>query len=381
MKHLITYFILVILISCSSSHLKINDGELINKKYLDTIYYQNRFDFIVLKVNVNGKKKDLIFDTGADILILEKDSSIIKRNAIAKVTDSNGKSTRNYIDVIKEFNISNLKYTNLNAVRVDLSKPLRCISDGIMGNNVIKKCNWQIQDYKLIVSNNPFNMDGSNSIDLFYYPSNRLSANFLINGYHFDTCLIDYGGRFEIELPVKYYDILRNNSKNINLITKKISSVWGVNGKSNSDTLSIINVNIDFCGILMDSVNFIFSKSIKEPMIGLQLLNRFKSVTINNNSRKIYFELPILQKKKVFQELPFSVDLDSTCFIVDSKALNDKHFLEINVGDKYKKINGKEVTSFNTYCEFMEWRQNLMKTESFDITTIDNREIKISNFH
>lgn len=380
LKHAILLIIGVLLFfSNSYGQLNFNKEKLINKHYCDTFNYQSKFGFIILLVKIDGVEKKLIFDTGADILVLGKDSLINKGNVVAKVLDSDGKPARSTFDVIKEFEIASLKYTDLNAIRIDLPKPLKCISDGLIGNNVIRKSNWKITNDFLIVSKKPFKNKVIKPIDCFYYSTNRLFFKLLIDGKKIDTCLVDFGGSFDINLPFKYYDEFNRTLVKRNKVIKKISSTWGINGKAKSDTSIVVNCQINFCGYILDSVNVVFSQRNNESKIGVLLLNRFKSVCIDNSSLKIYFELPINPAIESFQNFPVSVDLENDYFIVDSKILSDVNNWDINIGDKIKNINGKVTSDFKTYCDFWEWKQSLKKSSVIIITTKENKVIELPN--
>ncbi len=379
MKQIIILFSTLFILNSCTKKLHLVSGELVHKEYLDTIKYKDKYGLISVETKINGNKKTLIFDTGADMLVLNKDTSISKSNITAKIKDSNGNVTNSGFDKINELQISGLKYTDLYATRMNFPILFNCIADGIIGNNIISHSNWKITNDCLIASSKPFQtQEKSKSINYFFYSSYRFFSNFSVNGYSFDTCLIDYGGRFEIELPMKHYDEFNRNLKIRNKITKVISSAWGVNGKSKPDTSIIVNCDIDLSGISIDNVNVTFSKKNKERRIGALLLRRFNAIYIDTKQRKIFFELPVsINKDKVATY--FSVDLGKDYFIVDGKSIEVNDKLVINIGDELKSVNGKKPNEFASYCEFLEWLQDLRKTKSIIALTKENKEIKIDS--
>jgi Aspartyl protease len=376
------YFTLYVILSVhvSFGQTKLIEGNLINKRYIDTIKCENKFGLKTLQVKVNGRNKTLIFDTGADIILLSKDSSTSRNNLNSQVTDANGKSSKSSLVIIEEFKIRNLTYSNLNSLRIGLPSPLVCISDGLMGNNVIKKSNWKITKDYIIASNNPFKNTEVKWLKFFYFASNSIYSNISLDGIAIDTCLIDYGSRSEIELPMKFYEKFNNNSKNINKRVQKISSRWTVNGKTIPDTTLILNCNLNFFNVTIDSINVVFSNRIKRPKLGIQLLNRFKAVYIDNKSQKIGLEFPINLRK----EHPFipsiTIDFDGEHFIVDGKICTNNPNLNIDIGDKLNSINGKKPSDFDSYCSFLDWISCLGNQPKMIIVLQNNEVLQVDNF-
>ncbi len=377
MRISILYFLILIsFLSCNKRINVFKTGTLSSKNYGDTLAYDINNKFIVLPVKVDGKPRKMVFDTGSDFVAFAKDGSSSKIKCNLK--DANGNVTLCNVAQIHFFDISNTSITDLYSLNLDLPAPFLCFSEGIVGNNAIKSGNWLIDENKVIFSKNPFEiLDKQVSLDIFYYDSNRLHSNVTMNGNRLDTCLFDYGGLYDIELSKSYYE--RNiTSLKPNKITQQINTTYGVNGKSSPDTVLRLNCNINFSGFKIDSVNIVI-KNKGENCVGLLFLKRFEKVAINNTNRKLVFGNLIKATKPTPQECLFSFDLINGFFVVDKKILNEPNSSALNIGDKFVEINTKKSADLKNYCDFLVFKDSLMKFEMLELKTVENKIIKIIN--
>jgi hypothetical protein len=358
---------------------RVDVGELRRDTYCDTIWCRNKFGVIFFDVYVNRKKTELMFDTGADLLVLKRDSLSTKKYASIRITDSNNHEEYEAVEQIKKIKIRHQKYKEFFAVRSYFPTLFACMSDGLLGANMIKRSNWKITDTFLAFSDKPFKAEGEvKQVDYFLYASNRFFSNFTVNGMKIDTCLIDYGGRFEMELPLKYCDEFKKHIKVLNRITKSVASQWGIHGKSEPDTTVVINCSIDFNGISMDSVNVRFARKTKERSIGVLLLSRFHAVYIDKSKGRLMYELPV-SPNRWQRKCPFSVSLQGSSFVVDGIEIRDKTSLPLRMGDQLKEINGKKPADFHSPCEFIFWLQELKRVKQVEVITADNQKILIKS--
>ena len=372
-KFFICLLIVSSILSCSKRINVFKTGTIHSKNYCDTIPYDKNNKFIVLPVNVNGKAKKLIFDTGADIVVFPKDST---KSAIhGTLKDSNGNTTVCGITPIHSFEISNETLTDLYSFNLDFPTPFLCFCNGIIGNTILKSSNWLINENELIFSTNHFDIAGKKLLlDIFYYSSNRLHSNLIINGCRLDTCLVDYGGLFDIELSTKFYTKNKVSFKP-NKTTQEITASYGANGKSLPDTVLRLNCNINFNGLQIDSVNIVFKKN-GEHRLGINFLKRFKTIVINNSNQHLLISNSINAAKSPKESL-FSFDLINGLFVVDSKIINESGASDLNIGDKFAEINSIKSSDFKNYCDFLTFKDSLIKYEFLDLKTIENKSFKV----
>jgi hypothetical protein len=236
-----------------------------------------------------------------------------------------------------------------------------------------------ITENMTIFSNKSFDIKNEKiSLDIFYYSSNRLHSNILINNIPIDTFLFDYGGTYDIELPKSFYEKNKTSFKP-NKITNQIKTTYNAIGKSLPDTVLRLNCNINFNGIQIDSVNIVF-RHYKEKRVGYLFLRRFKDVVINNSSGKLFFSDLVKTTKPIQHEPIFKFDLINGFFVVDSKILNELSSSKLNIGDKFVEINSFKSNEFKTYCDFFDWTDSLFLNEYLDLKTAENKIIRINNW-
>lgn len=356
---------------------KFSEGRLLNKHYSDTIKCVNKFGLKILEVNIKGGARNLVFDTGADIILLSKDSLKKDNKSNSRIADEYNKSSRAIFEVLPELRLFKLNYSNISAMSMELPKPLTCLADGLLGSTIIKKSNWKISKDYFIVSSEPFKATKDHVINYFYFGSGSFYSTVFLNELRYDTCLIDYGSRSELELPLTDFDKFSTASIKINSKEKYISTKWTVNGKTQPDTTIVLNCDIRWLGLIIDSVNVSFSKKNKRPKLGVQIFNRFQSIYINNKSKEISLELPILRRETIITTPKISIDMEGEYFLIDGKIISSNY--NINVGDKVKKVNDKVPSDFSSYCAFMEWNATIKNSATITIITNDDKKIVINN--
>ena len=168
-KSFIPFLVLFCLVFNSCSIIKTNrlvkKSKLQNEVFYVEIPFTYNSNQIFVPVEIEGKPYNFIFDTGADLSII--DQEILKSISYEKqfsrnVFDaSNSKSKLDFISIPK-IAISELEFTNIIAVSADLKHFEKRIScpriDGVIGIDLIRKSNWKI-DYKnnLLCATNSFN--------------------------------------------------------------------------------------------------------------------------------------------------------------------------------------------------------------------------------
>lgn len=377
MKKTLTLLLSTLLFySCSKPINYFRTGKIIASDYKDTIAIDPSNLYIVIPIEVNDNQRNLIFDTGADLVIFTPDRLPSKRHIY--VRDSNGKSHSKDIQFLHSLNLGNQKIKNIFAVEMEFPEVFNCFGKGLLGNNVIKASDWLIENDKIVFSNHPFEIKSNFSLSFFYYGSNRLHTNFKINGCAIDTCLIDYGGIFDMELPISSFEKIKEHIQ-INSLNNELGSSMGLHGKE-TYSQTIVNCNIDLNGTRIDSIN-INVKENSEKRVGLTFMKRFKQIAINNSTLKIEFgELKekYIEPNNTRQKL-YSFDLVNHRFIVDFVALNDSLCPELKIGDSFTEINSKKATEFSSYCEFLSWIWSIGQCEILELKNEENELITIKN--
>jgi hypothetical protein len=373
MRHFkIIIIVIITLFSCSKKINVFKTGTVQSKGYVDTLQIDNTNRYIVVKVKINGQSHKLIFDTGADLILLPKDSSASSKIKV-RLTDANKRISDIDTKHIEDLVISKTHFSDLYSLSIDLPAPFLCYGDGLIGNNVFKSSNILIESGQMIISDHPFDLvNNKMTLDIFYFGANRLFSNIILNNCQLDTCLFDYGGNYDIQLPYYYYENFKSCFKP-NKIINKISTPYSAHGISVPDTALRLNCNVDFNGIHIDSVNIDFVKK-SEKRLGYIFLKRFNKIVINNTTNKLLIDA--LGSNANSHEPIYLFDWTDGRFIVSRTIMEN---MEIKIGDRFDEINSTKSNSFLNYCDFLKWRDSLMKDEWLYIKTSENKTIKINN--
>lgn len=350
-------------------------GQISKKKFTDTIWVKGN-DYIVLPIQINGVEKLYMFDTGADLMVSSDFDSTTLSQFKMNVSDINGLTTTKDLHRIKSIFINSVEIKDMFSIDLELPEPFRCFADGIIGNNLIKSLNWKIQKDNIILSNQKIKYNNQKVLKTFSYGANCLYVNSKINGVNIDSCLIDYGGLYEVNLPLTMYSNNLIDFENTNKY-QFVKSSYGAHGKGKVDTVIIANCDIEFNGIKINNVNVTFSNR-PEKQIGILFLKRFQSIVLDNAHDKIAFgELDMQNRGSRIYNYDF--DLIEGKFVIKNAILKDE--VLIKYGDEFININNKSSDSFISYCEFLKWRKNLMENEYIELIKNNGEKLRIKNWH
>ncbi|GAA5021942.1 hypothetical protein GCM10011506_01910 [Marivirga lumbricoides] len=100
---------------------------------------------LVLPFKINGVEKNFLFDTGAELCIIQRDS--VKGEA-AVVSGASGNSSASGTEVVKSLKFGDVNFVNIFALNTNMAGIQEQISNfgGLIGQSVINKANWLI-DY------------------------------------------------------------------------------------------------------------------------------------------------------------------------------------------------------------------------------------------
>src|ERR1051326_5573627 len=154
MKKFILFLTLVFFFSCNlikTIHL-LKKGEPSPAHFKEQISFESRAGIIFIKVMIEGKEYNFIFDSGAtNAVSLELAEKLkLKPKAHQKAVDFEGKSGMINFAILKNISIGKINFENTGCAIIDLTKvtELKCLgADGLIGANLMKDAVWQI-DYK-----------------------------------------------------------------------------------------------------------------------------------------------------------------------------------------------------------------------------------------
>lgn len=132
----------------------------------ESFHYKSDFStiktLIVLPVEINGHKKNFLFDTGADVTLIQSDTT---RGKVKKIDGASNQNMKLGNEIIKSFKIGDVEFIEtyaLNGNLVGLKEQVPNFG-GLIGQSIISKANWLI-DYP----NKKIEMSNKQLIDSTY---------------------------------------------------------------------------------------------------------------------------------------------------------------------------------------------------------------------
>lgn len=156
-SRIIAFFLIILLSSCVTYKYK-KQGFVTKKEYLKEIPFTYQNGFIFIPVTIQEKEYNFLLDTGAELnLIAPTISSELNVKQLKKGTVSNGSDSVKKVErvQINSIQIAGIEFQETVSLVWDVSKfgkYIRCKKiDGIIGNNLMRKANWQIDYQKQII--------------------------------------------------------------------------------------------------------------------------------------------------------------------------------------------------------------------------------------
>ena len=356
-----------------------NKGSVTQNNYITEIPFNYIDGYIFIDIIQNSKTYNFLFDTGAEATVIDK--SIIKefdiKSAIkSKVSGPLIENQNVNTILISSLHISEIEFVNTGAIAIDLnfSKSKFCKKlDGIIGNNLMKKANWQIdyQNKKIRFSDDlsKFNLTKREhkikmSLKNHGFGTETVALN--IDGIKSNFNLDTGSGRSKFVAPPKEFKKLVKNNKNTSL-------KYGLS-KSNTD-YKVITENIIIGDIILKNQIVNLENEVgKFKLVGNRFLENYL-VTIDWKNHFLY----LMEKKDIIPEKLLDFKLNFTPNFKTNKIevkTGLKKFTtenEIKKGTILSHINGINITdlSDNDFCIFWNstWKE-IMKMNTINITLL-----------
>lgn len=137
--------LLIPIITCCSTPNFIDQGKVEPSNFYAKTTFITAKSLILIPCEIDGLKKNFLFDTGATVTTVQRDSIFGK---IISVHGASNRTVENGSETIKSFKISTVNFVNTFATNENLRTLKDSIPNfgGILGRSIINKANWLI-DY------------------------------------------------------------------------------------------------------------------------------------------------------------------------------------------------------------------------------------------
>jgi hypothetical protein len=362
----LTYLIFIVSQGCSVKWTEaIKYGSVSNRNTTEVVDIEIRKKLIIVPINIEGKEYRFLFDTGAPFSIsnqLQKENSFkIVSNGNIIDSDHNRKKV-NWVK-IDSISIGKVLFSNQTAFVGDFeSNPLiKCLEiDGIIGSNLIRHCNWTIdqkQNYFSLSSINEKNTSQESFVIPFKTDHQyNIFIDINIGKSSIKNVLVDYGSNGSIALSNEIFTLLQEKNIVSKTFIEKGINQSGIIGKpvelnrkiSYSDSLRISNL----------SINNVMIRTGKTVSIGNDFLSRFK-VTIDWNNKNLY----LLKSSKATDKAStagfrIGYTVEKGIYVQTVMEKSDAYYKGIRPNMKVVKIDSLDFRNGNDFCDYVDHTLN-----------------------
>jgi hypothetical protein len=365
-KKYILFFICIELFffsACSPSWTEaIKKGKIGKDAFHETVITKVENGLIFVPVVIRGKTYKFLFDSGALFSVSKKLQKALNFKVITtgNIVDSdNNKTSVNYVKVDTTY-IGAIPFIDQTAFVADFeANPiLKCLEiDGIIGSNLIRFCNWEI-DYQnkqivLINTDSPIIKSKSEIVPFNTDRQYNILVDLKIGDATVKNMKIDYGSNQSISFPQNIFNTLKEK--------EEIKEAYIEIGKKQSGIVGkAINLNREIT--VLDSLKFqnlklnnVQVQTGSSALIGKDILSRMV-VTINwkdltlimqladsvqIDNRTLGFTMGYSEDNKVYVQ---SVIESSTAFKKGVKS-----------GMQVLKLDSLNFVEQHTFCDFVDY--------------------------
>ncbi|MFD0762308.1 aspartyl protease family protein [Lutibacter aestuarii] len=336
-----------------------------NKNTTEVVDIEIRKKLIIVPITIKGKKYNFLFDTGAPFSISEE---IQKKNNFKVVSKSNivdsdyNRKKVKWVQV-DSINIGNVLFQNQTAFIGDFNANpiMKCLGiDGIIGSNLIRQCNWTIdqEKYSLSLSKKIETDTLKESIVLPFKTDYQYNIFIDVNlgQTNIKNILVDYGSNGSFALSDEIFNVLKEKNIISETFMEKGTSQSGIIGKpvklnreiTYSDSLRINNLNI----------KNVMIRTGKTVSLGNDFLSRFK-VSIDWNNKKLY----LVKSDKIIDKnnkagFTISYTVEKGIYIQSVIKNSDAYSKGIRPNMKVIKIDNLDFENGNDFCDYIDIKLN-----------------------
>jgi len=362
MKNILSIFtLLFISFGCSIQWTEaIRKGELGTKTASQQIDVEVKNGLVILPVTISGTTYRFLFDSGAPLSISEKVQQQFSFKTISKgfiVDSEKHRSQVNYVR-LDSLSIGETIFLKQTAFVGDFeSNPIiKCMNiDGIIGSNLIRFCNWELDiDKQKLGINLPILSNQNGIVTIPFRTDNQYNMfiDVSIGVIPVKNILIDYGSNGSLSLPSSIFTTLQERNIFNEVFHEHGFSNSGIVGKRSEISRNFTYLDSLRLGDLI--VENVALNTGNTGSIGTQLLSRY-TVTIDWNSKLLHF-----QKKA-----HFDADFQSFGFSIGSKR--DQLYIQSVVdglspdqqgivpGLQILKLDSMDFHEPYSFCDFMNY--------------------------
>lgn len=340
---------------------------------LNTTSVYEEFDFeyfkgmIYVPVQINDKTYNFIFDSGAfmNVISIELAAELnLEEGTTSNVKSSSGRKQESGFVALPSVSINGVEFTNTGTIIQDLAGLnlfLGCHAiDGIIGNNLMRKGNWQIdyENQKIRFTDQADKLTFSD--DAFFIPLSKkkwgnkhlpISINGEENYYTFDTGFSGF-----IQNDSKFLNKLESNDSLLMKVSSKGVLSADLFGATYSETKYVFVDDFELEGIKVQNSKMKF-KDDASSLIGNTFFENYELTMDWQNHRLILDPVKAIETDtlSVF-ELIIAPDYVNNRLEVKGVWLEHELVENVEIGSIIISIDGEDVSNFTKeeLCDYWD---------------------------
>jgi predicted aspartyl protease len=351
---------------------------------VDTVYtfpFHMDNKLLVFEGEINGVPTQFAFDTGAGMGLADEsfktDGRFSGNAGKIKMRDSNQKVQKVKIAKSKLLKIGGFEFGGVKSLVVDMPF-LTCMDYYLLGADVIRQLNWEIDfEKKLVsVSKSPFPLEEIGLSFPVDFIQHRPHVKLSFSGEEFDKVLVDFGYTQTLNFPMDFDEksefIERKESEN--KANPYLGFSMGALSMATNMTYAIILDSLQLGDSKLYGIPADFEENTSEK-IGLKFFSTLSSRTILNNTEGV-FHLALKAPRLEFDSpTHMNFTFQDGKIIVTGKPLGRiPEDSKIGVGEEILELNGMRADDFGDFCGFIVWLSQL-KSEEIKVKKMDGTEL------
>ena len=355
MKFVLALICSFFVLSCFGQNSDLNNGNFVNPDYFIELPFQKINNKIIVDVELGGKKRKFLMDTGAPMVISKELFNELNYAVLSKqkISDINQNIDSLLVVKLDSLKIGNNIITEIPAIVLTNNIIMDCLEvDGFIGSNALRNSviQFDTKNQRIIITNNSakLNLELLQGNDIMLDQQSSPYLKFNIGEKISEFALFDSGSDEFYSMANEKIEKFRK-AKDFTIIYKSSgSNTLGMAGFGNSKETSLMFM--PFIKLNGAKIHNIISESSNDvnSRIGVKMLD-YGKLTLDYKNKKCFFEPYANYQDFESNQLQISLNFIDNHLCI-GKIWTKELSQQVQIGEKIISINDTNVENM-TICE------------------------------